>query len=352
VNEQLAQDLDEIIEVSADDLRRFGGARLYVTGGTGFIGTWLVRAIMHANRRLALRVTLDVLTRDPPGFATSAPDIAAADEVRFLRGDVLAPPHEGPYDAVIHAATPASAALNRERPDLMFATILDGTRAVLRDVVAPNGTIPVLFMSSGAVYGAQPPNMLRRREDSVDGPDPLLSSSAYAEGKRAAELMMALAQRDGIGSAKIARLFAFLGPGLPLHAHYAAGNFVADALSGGPINILGDGTDVRSYLYPTDLASWCFAILARGVDGRAYNIGSDDPLTIESLAKRIAQLSGVQRLDIAHAARPHVDAHRYVPDTSRATEELSVRRTVEIDDAILRTLAYYRLTMAEHSTGG
>jgi len=345
------RDLDEVLGAAGDDLRRFANARLYVTGGTGFVGRWLLATIAHANARLATGIRLDVLTRDPEAFARGAPRLAAEPAFRLLRGDVTAPVADGAYDGVVHAATPASAALNEAHPDTMLAVVVDGARAVLRDVVEPSGAIPVLFTSSGAVYGRQPPQLARVPETYGGGPDPLDPRSAYHEGKRVAELAFALAQERGSGRARVARLFAFLGPGLPLDAHFAAGNFVRDALAGGPVRVGGDGTPYRSYLYPTDMIAWCLAVFARGADRRAYNVGSDEAVSIRELAERVARAAGDGvRVEIAREPVPGAPAERYVPDSARIAAELGVRRTVGLDDAIARTLAAHRAQAAKTSS--
>ena len=86
--------------------------------------------------------------------------------------------------------------------------------------------------------------------------------SAYAEAKRLAETMFAAATESGDVEAVVARLFAFIGPRIPLDAHFAAGNFLRDALAGRPVEVHGDGQPRRSYLYAGDLPEWCWALLA------------------------------------------------------------------------------------------
>lgn len=340
----LERDLDEIVEAAADDLRHFAGARLYVTGGTGFFGTWLLRAVLHANRRLGTRIRADVLTRDPIAFARNTPDVAGDGMIRLVRGDARAPVADGRYDGVIHAATPSGTTLP---PAEMLAVIIDGTRAVVRDVVAPSGSIPVLFTSSGAVYGQQPPDLWRLPESYSGAPDQLQPRFAYHEGKRVAELILSDAQSCGAGRLRLARLFAFIGPGLPLDAHYAAGNFLRDALAGGPIAVAGDGTPFRSYLYPSDLIVWCLAIFARGTDSRAYNVGSGEPVSIRELAERVARRAGRGiEVTVAQSALPGVLADRYVPDPTRIVTELGVRQSVDLDTAIERTLAHCRTALS------
>jgi len=336
------RDLDEIIEDAREDLLQFQSARLYVTGGTGFIGKWLLASVLHANRRLACHITLDVLTRNPQRFASEAPDIACAEGVRLIRGDIMDPPaSDGHYDGFVHAATSASASLNAGMPRVMLDTIVQGGRRIL-DIARAHAGVPLLFTSSGAVYGAQPADVGHVDEAYLGGPDPLDPSSAYAEGKRTGELQWAITARDG-HRATIARLFAIVGPHLPLERHFAVGNFLRDALLGGPIRIEGDGTPIRSYLYVGDVIAWLWAIFARGVSGRAYNVGSEEALDLTSLARTIAGIAAPgAAISIARAADPSRPAHRYVPSTRRIIRELGVRQRVGLPEAIRRTVTWHR----------
>ena len=117
----------------------------------------------------------------------------------------------------------------------------------------------------------------------------------------------------------IARLFAFVGPLFPLDENFAAGNFIRDALAGGPVQIDGDGTPYRSYLYAADLAIWLWTLLMLGERGTAYNVGSPDAVSIADLARRVVEVAAPRaEIRIAHAAIPGVPAARYIPATDRA----------------------------------
>jgi len=134
---RLADDLQSINAALAADWPKLTGKRIFMTGGTGFIGRWMLSALADANRRFELGVEVDVLTRDPNAFAMREPDLAAADGFRFLRGDILGlRTPEVRYDFVLHAATDASAHLNEHDPLKMFDTIVEGTRRALDFAVA------------------------------------------------------------------------------------------------------------------------------------------------------------------------------------------------------------------------
>ena len=158
------------------------------------------------------------------------------------------------------------------------------------------------------------------------------------------ELLCALHARNTACEYKIARCFAFIGPHLPLDAHFAAGNFLADALAGRDIDIASDGTAVRSYLYATDLAIALWTLLFAGLPLRAYNVGSEAAVTIRELAEAVAASVNPQiSVKMGRTADPNALPHRYVPSTQRAQKELGLRQTVALHDALRRTADWHRI---------
>jgi dTDP-glucose 4,6-dehydratase len=222
----------------------------------------------------------------------------------------------------------------------MFDTIVEGTRRALQFSIA-SSVSRFLLVSSGAVYGTQPPQLAHVNETFEGGPDPLNRGSAYAEGKRAAEMLCTLAASTRL-SIPIARCFAFVGPYMPLDAHFAIGNFISDAIRGESIVVKGDGSPFRSYLYASDLAVWLWTLLFKGQSGRAYNVGSEDAINIVSLASEVAAAMP-QQVTVSIAAKPTPGAlvHRYVPSTARAREELALRAEVPLREAIQHTYAWF-----------
>lgn len=338
-----AADLAHAHEVMAGRWERLHGARIFLTGGTGFVGKWLLATLLDADRRLGLDCRLTVLSRDPAAFRHSAPWLADAASVELLQGDVrdFAWP-DRPFSHVVHAATDVAAAAS---PLDVFDTCVAGTRRVL-DLAVASGARDVLLVGSGAVYGRQPPELPALPETHPGAPDPTRPQSAYGEGKRAAEwLCAAYGDRHGL-RVRTARCFALLGPYLPHDGHFAAGNFLRDALASRPIVIRGDGTPVRSYLYAADMAAWLWMILLDGPAGSVYNVGGSEPVSILGLARRIAAIAGSDAPVEVLSAPTGAPAERYVPDVHRVRSELRLGEPLGLDDTIARTVRWLRRTGA------
>lgn len=329
---RLEADLEETLAPLEPVWRDLKGARLFLTGATGFFGTWLLSSLAWARRRLGLALDVTILTRAPAKARTALTESAG---VAFVGGDVrsFAFP-DGAFTHVVHGATAASATLNSSAPREMFDVIVDGTKHVL-ELADRSGAGRFLFISSGAVYGAQ--TVTHVREDDRSGPDVLNPSFAYHEGKRAAEMLAAFQARGLV----VARGFAYVAPYLPLDIHFAIGNFIRDALAGGPIEISGDGTPFRSYMYGTDLAVWLWTLLVRGAEKTAYNVGSDDGRPLREIAERVAAEAGGIDVHIAKQALPGHVPSRYVPNVDRA-RGLGLNLTVDLDEAIRRTIRFHR----------
>ena len=343
MNNPLAEDLNGILARTPRLWEPLRGQRVFITGGTGFFGRWILESLLWADMQLKLDVCAVVLSRDPAAARRRLGPVARHPAVALHRGDVrtFAFPR-GHFGFVIHAATEADARLNEAHPLRMLDTIVAGTRRVL-DFSVHTGAQRLLFTSAGAVYGNPPAHPARVPETYRGRPHVTDVRSAYGQGKRLAErLCEAYHQAHGLETT-IARGFAFVGPHLPLNRHFAIGNFIRDGLRGGPILVAGDGTPCRSYQYAADLAEWLWTILLCGAPARPYNVGSEDGHSIAAVARLtadvFARITGRRpEVQIRRKPQPGVAAQRYVPDTSRARRELGLRNHVPLCAAIARTI--------------
>lgn len=346
---RLAHDLDNILARTEPLWEELRDQRILITGATGFFGCWLLESFAWANRRLNLNARAVAVSRHPQTLTQKAPHLAIDPAITLHAADVRHGDFpQGTFTHVIHAATEASSKLNTESPLVMFDTIVEGTRRALQFSIA-SSVNRFLFVSSGAVYGTQPPQLAHVNESFGGGPDPLNPASAYAEGKRSAEMLCSLAASPRLATT-VARCFAFVGPYMQLDAHFAIGNFISDAMRGGPILVKGDGSPFRSYLYASDSMVWLWTILFKGQSRRAYNVGSEEALNIATLARAVlAAMPQKINFSIAASPTPGAPVHRYVPCTARAREELGLRAEVPLREAICRTHAWFSGNIAsEH----
>lgn len=336
-------DRDILIErLPASVWQALRGRRLFLTGGTGWLGRNLLAAIAWANAEWGAGIQVTALTRSPARFAREAPELCAAGHLTLLAGDVrdFTFPR-GRHELILHAAAPAAEeTFAGAAPLAKFETLTLGTRRVL-EFARHCEAERVLFTSSGVAGGGNP-NATWREDDPTNLPTSD-TATALGQGKRAAEFLCACHAEQFGWHSTIARLFSFVGPHMPLDLHYAIGNFLRDALTGQPIVVHGDGSPVRSFMYTGDLAVWLLHLLARPGPTRLYNVGSDEAISIAALAERIRdrfapaaelRILGQSTLSIGNPVRSS-----YVPDIRRAREELGLATWTPLDEALRRTAA-------------
>ncbi len=338
------EDLESITASPSIPWRQLDSARLFVTGATGFWGSWLLESFAHARQAHGLSTHLTFLSRDPEAFFAGRPHLRACKYLHARRGDVRDFEISGePFSHIIHAATPASQLFNEASPLAMFSTIVDGTRRIL-DLCERSGAKRLLLASSGAIYGPQPSHITHIEEDFGGAPRLDDVKSAYAQGKRAAEWLAGAHAQAAQPALEVVtvRGWAFVGPLLPLDVHFAMGNFLRDALGGEEIRIAGDGTPFRSYLYASEMAEWLWAMLLRGEPNRAYNLGSEDGRPLREVAEAVARVASEEDgrpLQVRVAREPNLSLppSRYLPSTRRAQDELGLGQQVSLEEGVRRT---------------
>lgn len=296
---------------------------ILVTGGSGFFGKSLL-AWWKEHPQNIKHVT--ILSRHPEVIRETFQLEELPFQVSLVSQDILEPLSlKAKIDYVIHAASPSRIRLGRENPELLKRIVIEGTRNVLA-FSKQAGIKKLLFVSSGVA------------EVGFSG-----KLTVYGEAKLAAEKLCAEQYYSGGVEYVIARCFAFLGPYLPLDAHYAAGNFIRDGLAGGPIEVQGDGTPYRSYLFSDDLAQWLLTILQSGKIGEIYNVGSDEAVTIKALASRVSEaFANKPEIKIAEAAEANKNPERYIPDIQKAKESLGLEVKTPLAEALRKTIDFHQ----------
>lgn len=340
----IQKDCDEVTAKSAPLLSKLKDECILITGGTGFMGTWLVEMVTFLNDNYNFNTRLILLYSRAQSFSAKAPHLAMRKDVELIERDVrnvLEIPDEITY--IIHAAGNPDNRQHASDPLKTMHVISKGTDAILNAAVRLPNLKKLLNISSGLIYGAQPLELNAIVENFRGGPDCGSVASVYAEAKRFAEMLCSAYRSQCKMAIVTARPFAFIGPYQLLDKPWAINNFIRDSLMGGPIRILGDGETVRSYMYPSDMAFWLLRILVDGTPGLTYNVGSPHGITLQQLAEKIAGNFPVRTKIISRVAgEGNLYRSRLVPDVTLAQKNLGLNLKVDINEAIRRTLLWYR----------
>jgi UDP-glucuronate decarboxylase len=316
--------------------------KILLTGGTGFFGKALLR--QHLTSINTTDVKIAVLSRNPDQFLTANPEFSGHQSIRFCKSDIQqrdSLPWEQHFSHVLHAAIGSTNGANLTQLE-RYDQIVAGTRNIL-DLAVATGAQRLLLTSSGAIYGPQPDDLTALPEDCPGGPPLAEPNTAYGQAKRAAEHLCSLyAEQHGLETV-VARCFAFVGPDLPLDVHFAIGNFIRDALTADAITVSGDGKPLRTYLDQSDLARWLFTLLEKGHAGQAYNVGSDEIISIGNLAHLVRDILAPEK-PVKILGKPDSNAarNRYVPDIRKSREELGLNVTIPLAEAIRHTASAYQ----------
>jgi dTDP-glucose 4,6-dehydratase len=323
------EDVGNILTKCRGEIDSLRGSTLLITGSTGFLAREFTETLLEAIRS-GSSIKLVLTSRDVNKVRSifgervnRNVDIVPIDEIDSYTGKI---------DYIVHAAAPCDPRLNNESPfkamvdigNLMQKAIAVGMKNDLRNF---------LLLSSGAVYGVQPPDMKRISEEYNGAPALNRKDSGYGEAKRVSELMLTT---SGLPYT-ILRGFSFIGPNQDLNASFAAPEFISSALREKRIVIRGDGRPIRSYCYESDLAVMLFKSLIQA-GGQTLNAGNDRPeISIWELAEIVSRkISGITiRVD---GERTMGLPPRYVPNIDRM--RMIYYPTVNVESGIGRVIRH------------
>jgi nucleoside-diphosphate-sugar epimerase len=304
--------------------------RALVAGGAGFVGATLCAQLLDRGDEV---VCVDSLIT---GSADNVKSLVDRDGFSFVESDVCVPMSvEGPLDAVLNLACPASPA---DFEPLALQILEVGSRGVanLLDLARSHGA-RFLQASTSEVYGE--PLVHPQPETYWGNVNPIGIRSVYDEAKRFGEaLTMAYHRHHGV-EVRIARIFNTYGPGMRADDGRVVSNFVTQAIRGEPLTVYGDGTQTRSFCFVEDLAGGLLALLASACTG-PVNIGSDDERSMLEVAQLVLELSG-STSGIVFTSRPPDDPSLRRPDLTLAREELGWQPTTAFPDGLARTIEWF-----------
>ena len=319
------------------------GEHLYISGGTGILGVWLLELIKVLNESHSFGIKVTAYSRRARDFATRWPHLGGVEGFRFEDGDIRYFA-EFPSDVrfIIHAAALTDRRLLASQPSAVAEVIGVGTLRILRAAHLLDDVRKFVLLSSGLVYGGQPWDMPHMNE-SFAGPLRCNDVNAvYAESKRFAEVVAQSVISETKLPVVTLRPFAFVGPYQSLQLPWAVTDFIRDSFTGGPIRIMGDGATVRSLMYASDFAFGVLAALAQGSSGEVYNIGSPKAVDLLTLAKMITgSFTPAPEIRTGLGQSGH-DHTRLVPDIQKAQKDFGLEVSVSLENAIQKTIMWNR----------
>lgn len=322
---KIQNDLDIISGFDPEMWSLLKNKRIFATGCTGFIGTWIIHSFLHINLKYNLGSELHCLTRNKKKNQDKYPG------VHFIEGDIENFNHpSGEFGFIIHGATEvASYQQNTDHSALLDVSYF-GTKRII-EFAKKSGSKKILFLSSGAAYGTQPMELYRLDESYMGAPDITKSKSNYGEAKRVGELLLF---NQAISSTS-ARIFATCGPFLPQESTFAFSNFMDAVVSNTNIKINSNGRTTRSYLYISDLTLWLWILLLKGRDKEIYNVGSEDEISISDLAHAIKNTLN-SKVEIEVLGK-ELDFNRFIPSNKKIRSEFKINNFVSLENGIKKS---------------
>jgi UDP-glucuronate decarboxylase len=304
--------------------------RILVTGGAGFIGSFLCERLLETGA--------EVLCVDNffTGRRTNVAHLLDNPKFEVMRHDVTFPLFVE-VDQIYNLACPASPTHYQFDPVQTTKTSVHGAINMLG--LAKRTRARILQASTSEVYGD--PVIHPQTEDYWGNVNPIGPRSCYDEGKRCAETLFFDYYRQHKVEIKVARIFNTYGPRMHPNDGRVVSNFIVQALRGEDITLYGDGQQTRSFCYVSDLVTGLIALMGTGPEFVGpVNIGNPGEFTIRQLAERVIDLTG-SKSQLVHRPLPQDDPKQRQPDITIARDKLGWEPIIKLDEGLKPTIAYF-----------
>ena len=310
--------------------------RVLVTGGAGFIGSFLCEALLSRG--------YEVLCVDNfyTGTRRNIEHLLGNKQFELLRHDITFPLYVE-VDDIYNMACPASPIHYQRDPVQTTKTAVLGAINMLG--LSKRVKARILQASTSEVYGD--PICHPQTEEYWGNVNPIGPRACYDEGKRCAETLFFDYRRQHRLPIKVARIFNTYGPRMHPNDGRVVSNFIVQALKSQPITVFGDGSQTRSFCYVDDLADGLMKLMDSPDEVTGpINLGNPGEFTIRELAERVVSLTGSHsRIDFRPL--PADDPKQRKPDIARAEAALGWKPKVRLDDGLMRTIAYFEALLSE-----
>lgn len=304
--------------------------RILVAGGAGFLGSHLCRYLLEAGYEV---VCLD---NNLTSSLSNVDSLLLNRNFTFINHDVKSP-IEIKVDGIFNLACPASPKHYQTNPIDTFLTSILGARNLLE--LALKNSCAVLQVSTSEVYGD--PQISPQHEDYWGNVNPFGIRSCYDEGKRGAETLFHDYNQILGANTRIARVFNTYGPNMAIDDGRVVSNFIVQALTNLPLTVFGDGSQVRSFCYVSDLIDGLVKLFFAENVHQPINLGNPDSVSIIELAKQIIQLTSSQS-SIHFENLPQDDPVTRIPNAEKAKNLLGWEPNVNRLVGLKSTINYFK----------
>ena len=347
VSKIVQEDIKNIVNSIKKEAGVFEGKTLLISGGAGFLGSYMVAAILKLNADY-FKKPCKIIVVD--NYITSSEKNSILDandpNVEFIKHDVRIPlSKEIKADFLIHAAGLASPYYYRRFPLETIEVAVNGTKNFL-DFAKEKKVKSVLYFSSSEVYGDPDPNFVPTPEEYWGNVSQIGPRACYDESKRLGETLCKIYHDLYNVPVKIVRPFNVYGPGMKTNDYRAVPTFVARAMAGGGLSVSYQGNQTRTFCYISDATQGFLKVLASGKNGEVYNVGMDnEEINMISLATIISGFFPKKpevMLVSYPESYPAGEPQRRCPSLAKIRKELNYKPTVNLKSGLNRTINWFR----------
>lgn len=313
----------------------FEDQHVLITGGAGFLGSWMCDALIGSN------AWVTCIDNFASGQEKNIGHLKENERFHFIRHDISTPiPVDGPIDLIFHMASRASPFEFEHYP---IQILKANTMGVLVSLgIAKKHGAKIVYTSTSEVYGN--PSIVPTPESYNGNVNPIGPRGCYDEAKRCGEAYVMAYKRQHNLDTRIARIFNMYGPRIRLDGIYGRviPRFIDQALKGEPLTVFGDGSQTRSFTYVTDQVEGLLRLASMdAAEGQVINIGNVNEITVLELAKKVIRLTG-SKSAISFQPLPEDDPLRRNPEITKAREILGWEPKASLDYGLMRTIEWIK----------
>jgi dTDP-glucose 4,6-dehydratase len=339
----IEDDINRTLPLTIDKLDDLRNKSLLITGAGGFLGSWLIQLINFLNHSNNFNTQLFLIDRDFSNLKQNNPNILNFKNIVAIETDIRSSINlSNSIDYIIHAASTPDRRMHTTSPLDTMRSISEGTSSILKLATRLPNLKMLLNMSASSVYDQS--DFIPIDENSDGKPLNQNISYAHGEAKRFAEMLCTAARSEARIPIVNVRPFTFCGPYQDISSPWAINSFIKDAINQSPIKILGNGETIRSFMYGLDFAIWTLVIMLKAQNSETYNIGSNHGISLKELAKKILiETNSPLEIETNTSLIGDIKKDSLLPNTNKAIEHFNLEIYTEIDEAVKRTISWYRL---------